>query len=140
MKSIIPLIMVVNSALIGCASERLQVSVIDNVGNPVSNATVSVGFSKSHTLFGGGLSSKIASVNVKSKTDAKGVAVVKFNCTSSDFGWKVVADGYYPGNFHHENFKGEDMIIPPGFGTIILHEHEKAGKEILCKIVNPQPM
>lgn len=58
MKSVILLPVAVGFALTGCASERLQVAVVDNMGNPVSNATVSVGFSTSHVLFGGGNSSR----------------------------------------------------------------------------------
>ena len=58
MKSMILLPMAVVFAFTGCASERLQVTVVDNMGNPVSNATVSVGFSTSHVLFGGDPSSQ----------------------------------------------------------------------------------
>ena len=38
----------------GCASERLYVKVVDDEGAPVSNATVNVGFSSGHVVFGRG--------------------------------------------------------------------------------------
>lgn len=38
MKSMILLPVAVGFALTGCASERLQVAVVDNMGNPVSEA------------------------------------------------------------------------------------------------------
>ena len=132
--------MVVVFAMTGCASERLQVTVVDNKGNPVSNATVSVGFSTSHVLFGGGNSSHNSSGHAMAKTDANGVAIVKFNCTSSDFGWRVVADGYYRGDLHREHFEGDEIIIPPGTGKVVLHEHEKVRNEVIFRIKSPQPM
>ena len=140
MKSMILLPMAVGFALTGCASERLQVAVVDNMGNPVSNATVSVGFSTSHVLFGGGNSSRDSSGHAMAKTDASGVAVVNFNCNSSDFGWRVAADGYYRGDLHREHFQSDEIVVPPGVGKVVLHEHEKVGKEVLLKIMNPQPM
>ena len=140
MKSMILLPMAVGFALTGCASERLQVAVVDNMGNPVSNATVSVGFSTSHVLFGGGNSSRDSSGHAMAKTDASGVAVVNFNCNSSDFGWRVVADGYYRGDLHREHFGGDEIIIPTGTGKVVLHEHEKVRKEVLFRIKSPQPM
>ena len=139
-KSMILLPVAVGFALTGCASERLQVAVVDNMGNPVSNATVSVGFSTSHVLFGGGNSSRGNSGHAMAKTDTNGVAIVNFNCTSSDFGWRVVADGYYRGDLHREHFNSDEIVTPPGIGKVVLHEHEKVGKEILFKIMNPQPM
>ena len=132
--------MAVVFAFTGCASERLQVTVVDNMGNPVSNATVSVGFSTSHVLFGGGNSSRGSSGHAMAKTDTNGVAIVNFNCTSSDFGWRVVADGYYRGDLHREHFSSDEIVTSPGIGKVVLHEHEKVGKEILFKIMNPQPM
>ena len=38
----------------GCASERLYVTVVDDIGNPVSNAVVNVSFSSGHVVFGRG--------------------------------------------------------------------------------------
>ena len=124
----------------GCASERLYVKVTDVEGVPVSNAVVHVGFSESHLLFGGGHRGKSVSHHSEAATDTNGNAVVKFNCTSSDFGWRVDADGYYPSNSKKEHFKFEDVIVPPGYGYVILHEHEKHGKVTLWKKKNPQPM
>ncbi len=43
-------------AFAGCASERLYVNVIDNEGNPISNATVHVGFTSGHVVFAEGKS------------------------------------------------------------------------------------
>ena len=126
--------------LAGCASERLQVTVTDSSGSPISNALVSVGFSTSHVLFGGGHASRRSVGHAESRTGTNGIAVVKFNCTSSDFGWYVEADGYYRSDIRREHFKGEDVIIPPVFGYVILHEHEKEGKETLWRRINPQPM
>ena len=125
----------------GCASERLYVKVVDNEGNPVTNATVRVGFSTSHVLFGGGHRSRgDGGDNATAQTDTNGNAVVRFNCTSSDFGWYVEADGYYRSDIHQEHFKGEDVIIPPAFGYVILHEHEKRREITVWKKINPQSM
>lgn len=121
------------------AAETLTVTVLDNDGSPVSNATVSVGFSTSNVIFGGGHSSG-GSGKAMARTDTNGVAVVKFDCKSSDFGWHVEADGYYRGNSHSEHFDFEEIIIPPVFSKVILHEHEKSGTEVLWKKCNPLPM
>lgn len=134
----ISLLMLAN---LGCASERLYVMVVDNEGNPVSNATVKVGFSSSHVIFGGGhRSSGGGDDNVTARTDTNGNAVVKFNCTSSDFGWRVEAEGYYSSESRQEHFKGEDVIIPPAFAYVILHEHEKRRAVTVWKKINPQSM
>lgn len=124
----------------GCASERLYVRVTDNEGRPVSNAVVRVGFSTSNVLFGGGHSSRSKSGHAEAKTDTEGNAVVKFNCKSASFGWDVKAEGYYRSDSHRENFKFDEILIPPCFGKVILHEHEKYGKTVLWKKINPQPM
>ena len=128
-------------ALAGCATERLYVRVLDDEGNPVANAAVKVGFSTSHVLFGGGHRSRASSDgNAEARTDTNGTAVVKFNCTSSDFGWHAEADGYYRSDIRTEHFKGEDIMIPPAFGFVKLHEHEKLGEVTLYRKKNPQPM
>ena len=125
----------------GCASERLYVKVVDDEGNPVANAAVKIGFSNSNILFGGGHSSRASNDgNAEARTDTNGSAVVKFNCRSSDFLWHIEADGYYRSEYHREHFKGEDFIIPPAFGFVKLHEHEKRGEAILYRKKNPQPM
>ncbi len=124
----------------GCASERLYVKVVDYEGHPVSNATVCVGFSTSHVLFGGGNTGGGSGGDAEACTDTNGNAVVKFNCKSSDFGWYVEADGYYRSDIRTEHFKGEDIIIPPAFGFVKLHEHEKHGEVTLYRKKNPQPM
>ena len=125
----------------GRASERLYVKVIDDEGCPVANALVKVGFSTSHVLFGDGhMSRGNDGGRAEARTDANGNAVVKFNCTSSDFGWSVKAEGYYRSESHRENFKSENVIIPPVFGNVILHEHEKYGEITLYRKKNPQPM
>ena len=126
-------------AFAGCASEKLTVSVFDAEGKPISNAVVRVGFSRSRVLFGGGHSSGNIG-HASAETLSNGVAVVNFNCTSSDFGWKAAADGYYTGNTHREHFDFEEVIIPPVFGQVILHEHEKTAIEHLYRIINPRPM
>lgn len=119
----------------GCAGERLYVKVVDDEGNPVANAAVKVGFSISHVLLGGGHRSRASSGgNAEARTDTDGTAVVKFNCTSSDFGWHVEADGYYRSDSHREHFKGEDVIIPSAFGFIKLHEHEKRVEAVLSGV------
>lgn len=122
-------------ACTGCASERLYVRVIDYEGHPVTSATVNVDFTSSRVVLGDGKSH-----HYEAKTDTNGNVVVKFNCTTSDFAWRVEADGYYRGNLHAENFNGEDVIIPPGIGYVVLHEHEKRGEETLYRKKNPQPM
>ena len=122
-------------ACTGCASERLSVSVTDNEGLPVSNATVRVGFSSGHVVFARGTSKRY-----KAKTDKDGIAVVKFDCDNSDVGWSVIADGYYPSNPHKEVFRIDVVQIPPAFYKVIMLEHEKEGETVLWKKRNPQPM
>lgn len=122
-------------ANLGCASERLYVNVVDDEGVPVSNATVNVDFSMSYVVFGEGTAR-----HYEARTDAKGNAVVKFNCMTSDFGWHVEREGYYRGESKIEHFKGEDVIIPPAFAIVRLHEHEKRGETVLYRKKNPQPM
>ena len=125
---------------VGCASERLYVRVTDNEGKPVSNAVVRVGFSTSNVLSGGGHSSRSKSGYAEAKTDTEGNAVVKFNCKNASFGWDVEADGYYRSNSRREQFKFDEVIVPPCFVKVVLHEHEKHGSVILWKKKNPQPM
>jgi len=140
MKSILLGLMATSFTVSGCASERLHVTVTDSNGNPISNAVVHVGFSTSHLLFGGGHASSKKGGHAEAKTGTNGTAVVKFNCTTSDFGWHVEANGYYRSESHRGHFKGEDVIIPPAFGYVILHEHEKKGKATIWRKINPQPM
>ena len=132
LKTMLTFLLLVN---LGCASERLYVRVIDDEGRPVPSATVNVDFTSSHVMLGEG-----SSHHYEAKTDTNGNAVVKFNCTTSDFAWHVEADGYYRGNIHCENFNGEDVIIPPGVGFVKLHEHEKRGEAVLYRKKNPQSM
>ena len=124
----------------GCASERLYVRVTDNEGKPVSNAVVRVGFSTSNVLFGGGHSSHSKSGHAEAKTDTEGNAVVKFNCKNASFGWDVEADGYYRSNSRREQFKFDEIIVPPCFVKVVLHEHEKHREIVLYPKKNPQPM
>ena len=137
LKTMLTFLLLVN---LGCASERLYVKVVDGDGNPVTNGIVRVGVSTSHLLFGGGNSRTSKSEYAEGITDTDGNAVVKFNGQSSDFGWYVEADGYYRSDIRQEHFKGEDIIIPPAFGYVILHEHEKKGKVTIWRKINPQPM
>ena len=125
---------------IALANEKLHVKVVDDEGNPVSNAVVCVGFTESHLLFGGGLRGNSVSHHYKATTDTNGNAVVKFNCTSSDFEWHVDADGYYGSGAHAGHFDGEDVLVPPCFVKVVLHEHEKHVGVTLWKKRNPQPM
>ena len=140
MRILISITAITGFTLINCASERLQVTVIDDIGEPVSNATVNVGFSQSNTLFGGGHATHENGGHATAKTDTNGIAVVKFDCTTSDFGWHVEANGYYRGDSHKENFAFEEVFTSPISGRVILHEHEKSRTETLFKIKNPQPM
>ena len=117
------LIPVLSICIAGCVSERLQVTVTDSDGNPISNAVVHVGFSTSHVIFGGGHTSSKKGGHAEAKTDTNGIAVVWFNCTSSVFGWHVEADGYYRSESHRGHFKGEDVIIPPAFIACAINHH-----------------
>ena len=130
-------VMLVNA---GCATERLYVKVVDDDGGPVTNAIVRVGFSTSHVVFGGGHGGSGSGGHAEGRTDNDGNAVVKFNCTASDIGWGVEADGFYRSEVRREHFKGENVIIPPVFGYWKLSEHEKHGKIVLYRKKNPQPM
>lgn len=127
-------------ANIGCASERLYVKVVDNDGNPVTNAVVCVGFSTSNVIFGGGHTSGGSGGHAEAKTDTNGNAVVKFNCTAAEFFWDVNADGFYKSEMHREIFKFKEVITSPVSGYVVLHEHEKEGRETLWRRINPQPM
>ena len=86
---------VISLACTGCASERLYVKVFDNEGNPVSNATVHVGFTSGHVVFAEG-----KSCDYEARTGEDGNAVVRFNGDNSDVYWSVKADGYYPSDTH----------------------------------------
>ena len=115
------------------SSERFRVT--DCEGLPVTNALVSLGFSAGNVVFAEG-----KSYNYEAKTDTQGKAEIKFDCKSSDFGWAVKADGYYRSDVYTEHFKGEDVIVPPAFVKVVLHEHEKHGEVTLYRKKNPQPM
>ena len=134
------LIPILSICIVGCASERLQVTVTDSDGNPISNAVVRVGFSTSHVIFGGGHTSSKKGGHAEAKTDTNGIAVVKFNCTAAEFCWDVRADGFYQGDVHREHFKFEEVVTSPVSGYVILHEHEKNGREMLFRKINPLPM
>ena len=127
-------------ANIGFASEVLYVKVIDNEGLPVTNAIVSIGFSTSNVIFGGGHTSGGSGGHAEARTDVNGNAVVKFNCTAAEFCWDVKADGFYQGDVHREHFKFEEIVTSPVSGYVILHEHEKNGREVLFRKINPRPM
>ena len=120
---------------VGCASERLHVKVIDEEGFPVSNATVTVGFSSGHVVFAEGRSNRY-----RAETDVNGKAVVKFNGGSSDVYWSVNADGFYPSDVQKEVYRIEVTPIPPIFYNVTMLEHEKNGEITLYRKKNPQPM
>ena len=122
-------------ANVGCASERLYVKVIDDEGNPVSNATVHVGFTSGHVVFAEG-----ESCDYEARTGQDGNAVVKFYGGSSDVHWFVKADGFYQSEFRKEVFKIEVVPIPPIFYKVKMLEHEKRGEITLYRKKNPQPM
>ena len=119
----------------GCASERIYVTVCNNEGYPVSNATVRVGYSSGHVVF-----ADQTSHYSEAKTDEHGKAIVRFNCSCSDVHWSAKAEGYYPSDFHKEVFRIEVIQIPPIFYKVNMLEHEKEGKVTLWKKKNPQPM
>ena len=119
----------------GCASERLHVKVIDDVGFSVSNATVEVAFSSGHIILTDGKSRRYEAI-----TDENGKAVVKFNGDNSDVYWTVKADGYYPSDVRKEVFRIEVTPIPPIFYNVTMLEHEKHGEITLYRMKNPQPM
>ena len=126
---------IVSLASTGCASERLYVNVIDQEGNPISNATVHVGFTAGHVVFAEG-----KSCDYKGRTGKDGKAVVRFNGGSSDVYWSVKAEGYYPSEFRKEAFKIEVIPIPPIFYKVNMLEHEKHCEITLYRKKNPQPM
>ena len=126
---------VISLACTGCASERLYVKVIDHEGNPISNATVHVGFTSGHVVFAEG-----KSCDYEARTREDGNAVVRFNCDNLDVYWSVKADGYYPSDTYKEIFKIDVVSIPPAYYNVIMLEHEKNGMAKLWKKLNPQPM
>lgn len=119
----------------GCASERLYVTVVDDIGNPVSNAVVNVSFSSGHVVFGRGTTHCF-----KGMTGQDGNAVVRFNGGSSDVYWSVKADGFYQSESRKEVFQIDVVQIPPAFYKVIMREHEKHVAITLYRKKNPQPM
>ena len=122
-------------ANVGCASEMLCIKVVDDEGNPVSNATVHVGFTSGHVVFAEG-----KSCDYEARTGQDGSAVVKFNGGSSDVHWFVKAEGFYQSEFRKEVFRIEVTQIPPIFYSVKMLEHEKHGEITLYRKKNPQPM
>ncbi len=120
---------------LGCASERLYITVIDDEGNPVSNATVRVGFTAGHVVFAEG-----KSYDYEGRTGEDGKAVVRFNGGSSDVYWSVKSDKYYPSEVCKETFLIEVKPIPPIFYNVAMLEHEKNAKITLYRKKDPQPM
>ena len=135
MKKALIAVLLLSITHVGCASERLHVKVIDEEGLPVSNATVTVGFSSGHVVFAEGVSHRY-----RAKTDVNGKAVVKFNGSSSDVYWSVNADGFYPSDVQKEAYRIEVTPIPPIFYNVTMLEHEKHGEITLYRKKNPQPM
>ena len=122
-------------ANIGCASERLYVKVINDDGNPVSNAVVNVSFTSGHVVFGKGTPHYY-----KGYTGKDGRVTVRFNCDSSDVHWSVNATGFYQSEVRKEVFKIDVVPIPPAFYNVVMLEHEKHGEITLYRKRNPQPM
>ena len=140
MKNMLTTAIVVSLISSGCASESLQVRVSDCDGNPLPNARVRVGV-PAKTGFWGSNSRSYKGANYEARTDSNGVATVRFNCTSSFFGWSAEADGFYISDVHREFFRNFDEIpVPPANSIVVLHEHEKTGSVVLYKKKNPQPM
>ena len=107
-------------AINGCATEMLDVKVTDDEGRPVTNAILRVSFSTGNVVFGGGHGSKTKSGHAEGVTDADGVASVKFDCQSADFGWRVEAPGYYRGESMREHFAFEEVFVTPAFAKVVL--------------------
>ena len=135
MKNTLMAVLLLSMTYVGCASERLHVKVIDEEGLPVSNATVTVGFSSGHVVFAEGRSHRCMA-----KTDVNGMAVVKFNGGSSDIYWSVNAEGFYPSDVQKETYRIDVTPIPPIFYNVTMREHEKHGELTLYHKKNPQPM
>ena len=140
MRSIFTVVTVVFVMSSGCASESLKVRVLNCDGDPVPNARVRVGV-PAKTGFWGSNSRSYKGTNYEAMTDSNGVAMVRFNCTSSFFGWSAEADGFYRSDVYTEKFKDfDELYIPPATSKVFLHEHEKIGSVVLYKKKNPQPM
>ena len=119
----------------GCASERLYVKVIDDEGNPVTNATVHVGFSSGNVVFAAG-----KNYDYEARTGQDGKATVRFDGGSSDVYWFAEADGFYQSEMRKEVFKIDVVQIPPVFCKVHMLEHEKHGEITIYRRKNPKPM
>ena len=122
------------------AMECLHVRVVDNGGNPVTNALVHVWTEKTARLPSWGKDGDDANNHYQAKSDANGCAIVRFKCVNAIFHWHVDADGYYSGDNHREVFRHDAKPVPPAFFNVRLLEHNKDTTEVLWRKINPQPM
>ena len=124
---------------VGYALESFHVQVFSLNGSPISNAVAVVDVPVKTGFWGSNSKSQTAT-RYEAVTDTNGVAIVRFNCASSDFYWCVRAEGYYPSINKREQFKFDEVFVTPISSKVILHEHEKHTLVTLYDIRNPQPM
>lgn len=135
MNKLILIAIIVSVINTGCASERMTVRVIDPIGHPVSNVTVSVRTMNKVIPFG---SDRNKDYTVyRSVTDTNGVANVSFRCLNAAFTWVVSSSPrFYGSELRREEFAFTDM----GLMAPILNEHEKSAQVVVWPRLNPQPM
>ncbi len=127
-------------SMTGCAAERLHVTVLDQDGDPVSNALVRVRSKiqaySAWTMYG----RDSDYMNYEGRTDDKGRVDIDIDCSGAEYRVSANAEGYYKNKGKKGVFSATGKEIGPGVGKIILTEHRKEEELILYKIKNPQPM
>lgn len=92
--------------LLSAADVRLTVTVVDDCGNPVSNAVVVVQTLKS--LVSGCGSRPDHFLWASNSTDGAGIARIQFRCLTADFSCYVAAENHYPEKNLHGRFRARE--------------------------------
>jgi len=118
----------------GLATETFVVTVRDNFGQPVTNATVGLKTMNKLKVFGSDKGEDFNSY--LAATDSNGCAVVRFKCLNGAFDWWVSSSNYYGLVVNGEEFKLKDPLSL----TPILSEHERHKDVVIWKKICPRPL